>query len=70
VIESLVEALLGIKLPKEFGHINGLKDTIKIKLSSISGEDDRAKFRCSIVGLEFNGKYKFFILRNCGLIRL
>ncbi|MCI04909.1 replication termination factor 2, partial [Trifolium medium] len=39
---------------------------IKIKLSSIPGEDDGAKFRCPVAGLEFNGKYKFFALRNCG----
>ncbi|CAJ2664548.1 unnamed protein product [Trifolium pratense] len=64
--ESLVEALLGKKLPKEFGYIKGLKDMIKIKLSSIPGEDDGAKFRCPVAGLEFNGKYKFFALRNCG----
>jgi hypothetical protein len=64
--ESLVEALLGKKLPKEFGYIKGLKDMIKIKLTSIPGEDDGAKFRCPVAGLEFNGKYKFFALKNCG----
>ena len=64
--ESLVEALLGKKLPKEFGHIKGLKDMIKIKLSSIQGVDDGAKFQCPIAGLEFNGKYKFLALRKCG----
>lgn len=64
--ESLVEALLGKKLPKEFGYIKGLKDMIKIKLESVPGEDDGAKFRCPVAGLEFNGKYKFFALRNCG----
>ncbi|KAL5066217.1 hypothetical protein RYX36_027954 [Vicia faba] len=64
--EALVEALLGKKLPKEFGYIKGLKDMIKIKLSSIPGEDDGAKFRCPVAGLEFNGKYRFFALRNCG----
>ncbi|XP_004507721.1 uncharacterized protein [Cicer arietinum] len=63
---SLVEALLGKKLPKEFGYIKGLKDMITVKLSSINGEDDGAKFQCPIAGLEFNGKYKFFALRNCG----
>jgi hypothetical protein len=30
--QSLVEALLGKKIPKEFGHIKGLKDMINIKL--------------------------------------
>ncbi|KAE9602347.1 putative replication termination factor 2, Zinc finger, RING/FYVE/PHD-type [Lupinus albus] len=32
-------------------------------------ENDRssgAKFQCPIAGLEFNGKYRFFALRNCG----
>ncbi|KAJ1382405.1 Ubiquitin-like domain superfamily [Sesbania bispinosa] len=30
--EALVEALLGKKLPKEFGHIKGLKDMITVRL--------------------------------------
>lgn len=64
--QALVEALLGKKLPKEFGYIKGLKDMITIRLSSIPGSDDGAKFQCPIAGLEFNGKYRFFALRNCG----
>ncbi|CAJ1944806.1 unnamed protein product [Sphenostylis stenocarpa] len=64
--EALVEALLGKKLPKEFGYIKGLKDMINIQLCSIPGSDDGAKFQCPIAGLEFNGKYRFFALRNCG----
>ncbi|KAK7265111.1 hypothetical protein RJT34_32727 [Clitoria ternatea] len=64
--EALVEALLGKKLPKGFGHIKGLKDMINIKLSPVPGVDDGAKFQCPVAGLEFNGKYKFFALRNCG----
>ncbi|KAK7388354.1 hypothetical protein VNO78_23169 [Psophocarpus tetragonolobus] len=64
--EALVEALLGKKLPKEFGHIKGLKDMINIQLSAIPGADDGPKFQCPIAGLEFNGKYRFSALRNCG----
>lgn len=68
--EALVEALLGKKLPKEFGHIKGLKDMVKIQLSLIPGMEDvhggGTRFQCPIAGLEFNGKYKFFALRNCG----
>ncbi|OIW18624.1 hypothetical protein TanjilG_13376 [Lupinus angustifolius] len=67
--EALVEALIGKKLPKEFGHIKGLKDMINVKLDLIPGVDDGssgAKFQCPIAGLEFNGKYRFFALRNCG----
>ncbi|XP_043702681.1 replication termination factor 2 [Telopea speciosissima] len=69
--ESLVEALLGKKLPKGFGHIKGLKDMIPIELSAIPGVkyDDNSfetKFQCPITGLEFNGKYKFLALRSCG----
>ncbi|XP_077214714.1 RTF2 RING-finger protein [Tasmannia lanceolata] len=66
--ESLVEALLGKKLPKEFGHIKGLKDMIPIQISEIPGVkiDDETRFQCPITGLEFNGKYKFFALRSCG----
>ncbi|KAE8674396.1 NADP-dependent glyceraldehyde-3-phosphate dehydrogenase-like [Hibiscus syriacus] len=70
--ETLVEALLGKKLPKEFRHIKGLKDMINIKLSKISGKQadaaDGAMFQCPITGLEFNGKYRFFALKNCGHI--
>lgn len=64
--EALVEALLGKKLPKEFGYIKGLKDMINIQLCSIPGSDDGSKFQCPVAGLEFNGKYRFFALRSCG----
>ncbi|KAK7291967.1 hypothetical protein RIF29_07547 [Crotalaria pallida] len=67
--ESLVEGLIGKKLPKEFGHIKGLKDMINVKLELIPGVDGASsgsKFQCPVAGLEFNGKYKFFALRNCG----
>ncbi|XP_030523676.1 replication termination factor 2 [Rhodamnia argentea] len=70
--QALVEALLGKKLPREFGYIKGLKDMVKIKLTEIPGlEDDvsgggGARYQCPITGLEFNGKYKFFTLRTCG----
>ncbi|MED6113853.1 hypothetical protein PIB30_074736 [Stylosanthes scabra] len=67
--ESLVEALIGKKLPKAFGHIKGLKDMIKVHLSVVPGVGDivsGARFQCPVAGLEFNGKYKFFALRNCG----
>ncbi|KAA3486226.1 protein RTF2-like protein [Gossypium australe] len=68
--EALVEALLGKKLPKEFRHVKGLKDMINVKLSMIPGKQsdaaDGATFQCPITGLEFNGKCKFFALRNCG----
>lgn len=71
--ESLVEVLLGKKMPKGFGHIKGLKDMINIQLSAIPGIDcddggliAGARFQCPITGLEFNGKYKFFALKTCG----
>ncbi|XP_057955090.1 uncharacterized protein LOC131149054 [Malania oleifera] len=71
--EALVEALLGKKLPKEFGHIKGLKDMIPIQFSMIPGLDSNdgdviggTRFQCPITGLEFNGKYKFFSLKGCG----
>ncbi|KAL5707636.1 hypothetical protein ACHQM5_018513 [Ranunculus cassubicifolius] len=68
--EPLVEALLGKKLPKEFGgHIKGLKDMIPIHLSPAPGavqDSDEVLFQCPITGLEFNGKYKFFALKGCG----
>lgn len=55
--QALVEAMLGKKLPRAFGHIKGLKDMIPISLD---------RFQCPITDLEFNGKYKFFALKNCG----
>lgn len=68
--EALVEALLKKKLPKEFGHIKGLKDMIKIQLSLIPGREDviggETRFQCPIAGFEFNGKYRFFALKSCG----
>ncbi|XP_062078351.1 uncharacterized protein LOC133782916 [Humulus lupulus] len=70
--EALVEALLGKKIPKAFGHIKGLKDMIKIELSMIPGVERNGdvrsgpRFECPITGLEFNGKYKFFALKKCG----
>ncbi|KAG2668302.1 hypothetical protein I3760_15G154000 [Carya illinoinensis] len=71
--EALVEALLGKKLPKEFGYIKGLKDMITVRFSRVPGaaESDenaggRTLFQCPITGLEINGKYRFLALRNCG----
>ncbi|XP_040997777.1 replication termination factor 2 [Juglans microcarpa x Juglans regia] len=71
--EALVEALLGKKLPKEFGYIRGLKDMITVRFSRVPGaaESDenaggRTLFQCPITGLEINGKYRFLALRNCG----
>ncbi|KAG6628065.1 hypothetical protein I3843_15G150100 [Carya illinoinensis] len=71
--EALVEALLGKKLPKEFGYIKGLKDMITVRFSRVPGaaESDenaggRTLFECPITGLEINGKYRFLALRNCG----
>lgn len=69
--EALVEALIGKKLPKEFGYIKGLKDMVTVKLSVIPGVEfdhngSGARFQCPITGFEFNGTYKFFVLRNCG----
>ncbi|WOL08647.1 hypothetical protein Cni_G17400 [Canna indica] len=65
--EALVEALIHKKIPKEFGHIRGLKDMIQIHLSpNPSAANSETKFECPITGLEFNGKYGFFVLRGCG----
>lgn len=70
--ESLVHALLEKKLPKGFGHIKGLRDMIKVKLTMIPGTESSGngisepRYQCPIAGLEFNGKYKFFALRTCG----
>ncbi|OAY31429.1 replication termination factor 2 [Manihot esculenta] len=65
--EALVQALIGKRLPKEFGYIKGLKDMLNIKLEPIpGGESNNARFHCPVTGLEFNGKYKFFALKNCG----
>jgi hypothetical protein len=67
--EALVEALLGKKLPKEFGHIKGLKDMINVRFSMAPGvvePGENAQLQCPITGLEFNGKYRFLALKNCG----
>ncbi|KAK1293629.1 hypothetical protein QJS10_CPB17g00222 [Acorus calamus] len=70
--ETLVQAMLEKKLPPGFGHIRGLKDMFSIELCSIPGvrsDDDKsfdARFQCPITGLEFNGNYGFFALRQCG----
>ncbi|XP_004287118.1 PREDICTED: protein RTF2 homolog [Fragaria vesca subsp. vesca] len=71
--EALVEALLGKKVPKAFGHIKGLKDMIPVHFASISGKEMESqatvsgpRFQCPITGLEFNGKSNFLALRSCG----
>ncbi|KAL8152470.1 hypothetical protein V2J09_010230 [Rumex salicifolius] len=73
--ETLVKALLDKNLPKEFGHIKGLKDMIPVHFSLIPGLESshdaaiggcEARFQCPISGLELNGNYKFFALRSCG----
>ncbi|KAJ6406924.1 hypothetical protein OIU84_010441 [Salix udensis] len=63
--ETLVEALIGKKLPKEFGYIKGLKDMINIQLEVVPSEGlGNARFQCPVSGLEFNGKYKFFFFKE------
>ncbi|XP_042430502.1 replication termination factor 2-like [Zingiber officinale] len=65
--EALVEALIHKKMPKEFGHVRGLKDMIPVHLApNPSAANSETKFECPITGLEFNGKYAFFALRGCG----
>ncbi|RAL37731.1 hypothetical protein DM860_000425 [Cuscuta australis] len=69
--EALVEALLKKQVPKQFSYIKGLRDMVPVELSFIPGMEDSAlcggtRFQCSVSGLEFNGKYKFFALRTCG----
>ncbi|CAA7032375.1 unnamed protein product [Microthlaspi erraticum] len=70
--EALVNALLSKKLPKQFSYIKGLKDMVNIKLTPVAGSDGsaqdtiNAQFQCPVSGLEFNGKYKFFVLKGCG----
>lgn len=70
--EAVVQALLTKSVPKKFRHIiKGLKDVIPIHLATIPGvsaDDDsvETKFHCPITGLEFNGKFRFLVLRGCG----
>lgn len=70
--EALVNAMLSKRLPKQFSHIKGLKDLVNIKLTPVAGSDGStqdttsAQFQCPVSGLEFNGKYKFFVLKGCG----
>ncbi|XP_019096030.1 PREDICTED: protein RTF2 homolog isoform X2 [Camelina sativa] len=69
--EALVHALLSKRVPKQFSHIEGLKDMVNIKLTPVAGSDGSSQdttssqFQCPVSGLEFNGKYKFFALRRC-----
>lgn len=70
--EAVVQALLTKSVPKKLRHVvKSLKDVIDIHLSPIPGvspDDDTAetKFQCPITGLEFNGKFRFVVLKGCG----
>lgn len=69
--EALVASLLGKSLPKELKHIKGLRDMVSVHLSSVPGVDAHddtsdTKFQCPVSGQEFNGKYRFYVLRGCG----
>lgn len=65
--ESLVEALIHKRIPKEFMHIRGLKDMVAIHLSAFEGcGGGDVRFQCPISGLEFNGKYGFVAIKGCG----
>ncbi|KAH7427105.1 hypothetical protein KP509_10G030900 [Ceratopteris richardii] len=69
--EALVSALITKNMPPELKHIKGLRDMIPIYLTSVPGVDAHddtsdTKFQCPISGQEFNGKYKFYVLRGCG----
>ncbi|KAL2652702.1 hypothetical protein R1flu_020830 [Riccia fluitans] len=68
--EAVVNALLTKSVPKKLKHIiKGLKDVIPIHLATIPGVNDdsvETKFHCPITGQEFNGKFRFLVLRKCG----
>lgn len=64
--ETLIQALINKRIPKEFSHIRGLKDMIPVDLAENPDGKTELKFHCPITGLEFNGKYPFFAIRGCG----
>lgn len=70
--EAIVRALIEKRVPREFGHVRGLRDMIGVELSEVKGTESEGggngmvRFQCPITGLEFNGKYKFVALRKCG----
>ena len=62
------------------GHIRNLKDIIELKLTEKNGYQDKlgnggeyvdvqnSRYICPVVGLEMNGKYKFYYNRKCGCV--
>jgi len=62
------------------GHIRNLKDIVELKLTEKNGYEDKlgnggeyvdsqnSRYICPVVGLEMNGKYKFYYSRKCGCV--
>lgn len=66
--EAVLKALQNKSIPGGLRHIRGLKDVMDVKLTEIPSvsEDALVRFHCPISGLEFNGNFRFFVMRCCG----
>lgn len=61
-------------------HVRSLKDVVELKLTEKAGYQEKAgnggeyvdtqnsRYICPVVGLDMNGKYKFFYSRQCGCV--
>lgn len=70
--DAVIEYLLNKESPNflMLSHIRNLKDvvTLKLKLKDNVSNNEGYKFVCPVVGLEMNGKYRFFYIRTCGCV--
>ncbi|XP_066924071.1 replication termination factor 2-like [Clytia hemisphaerica] len=79
--ESIIEFLLDRSICETANHIRNLKDVKTLKLTPNAGFDSKAsgtaneyydtqsaRFVCPVVGIEMNGKYKFYTLWSCGCV--
>lgn len=80
--DAVIEYLLNKESPNSslVSHIRNLKDIIALNLTLKQGYEEKdtagdqesdaqdSMYVCPIVGLEMNGKYKFYYIRSCGCV--
>jgi Rtf2 RING-finger len=77
---ALVAALVDKALPKSLAHISGLKSLINLRLERNANAKDKAvdaasfqlgndcAFCCPVTGAEFNGRFRFVVVRPSGYV--
>jgi len=66
--ENILKCLIDKTLPKEFAHIQNLKDIVDVSIQDNSKQNATFQFVCPASLTEFNGLNKFILLWSCGCV--